>query len=123
MANILLAEDDRNFGMILKTELEEEEHTVHHVIDGVEAILSYIANLYDFVLLDLRMPRLTGTDALRIMKSLNPGVRAITFSGNAGQAEMAESLNCGAVKCFTKPFEITHLKEIINNMFPKGLAL
>ncbi len=59
--NILLAEDDKNFGLILKSELEEEHHRVDLVANGVEAVLSFINKAYDFVLLDLRMPRLSGT--------------------------------------------------------------
>ena len=107
--NILLAEDDRNFGFILKGELEQEHYCVDLVPNGVEAVLSFIQKPYDFVLLDLRMPRLSGIDALRIIKNLNPHMPAIAFSGNAGSIEMEETLKCGAVKCFSKPFAIAEL--------------
>jgi DNA-binding response OmpR family regulator len=117
--NILIAEDDKNFGSILKSELEEESHCVDLVSNGVEAVLSFIKKSYDFVLLDLRMPRLGGTDALRIMKNINPIVPTITFSGNAGSSEMAETLRCGAIKCFSKPFAIAQLKEDIRKSSPK----
>ena len=113
--NILLADDDKNFCTVLKNELEEEKHTVDVVSDGVEAVLHFINNIYNFVLLDLRMPRLNGIDALRIIKTINPRVPAITFSGNAGSSEMSETLRCGAIKCFTKPFAIAQLKEDIKN--------
>jgi DNA-binding response OmpR family regulator len=109
--NILLADDDKNFGLILKSELEEEHHRVDLVSNGVEAVLSFLDNLYDFVLLDLRMPRLSGTDALRIIKNINPEVPAITFSGNAGKSEMSDTLQCGAIKCLSKPFSIGQLKD------------
>ena len=117
--NILLAEDDKNFGLILKSELEEECHCVDLVANGVEAVLNFLNNAYDFVLLDLRMPRLGGTDALRIIKNINPHVPAITFSGNAGSSEMEETLQCGAIKCFSKPFAIAQLKEDIKKVFQK----
>jgi two-component system, OmpR family, response regulator len=115
--NILLAEDDRNFGSILKSELEQESHCVDLVANGVDAVLNFISKAYDFVLLDLRMPRLGGTDALRIIKNLNPHVPAITFSGHAGSKEMEETLECGALKCFTKPFSISQLKDEIKEYF------
>ena len=68
-----------------------------------------MAKIYDFILLDLKMPRLNGTDTLKIIKKLNPSVPAITFSGNAGNTEMAESVSCGAIECLAKPFEVdTH---------------
>ena len=114
--NILLADDDKNFGLILKSELEAECYTVDLVSNGVEAVLSFIKNLYDFVLLDLRMPRLGGTDALRIIKNIKPQVPVITFSGNAGGSEMEETLQCGAIKCLSKPFAIGQLKEDMKNI-------
>lgn len=112
---ILLADDDRNFGTVLKNELEGERHAVDVVSDGVEAVLRFINSVYDFVLLDIRMPRLSGIDALRIIKKINPDVPAITFSGKAGDLEMAESLKYGAIKCFRKPFEIAQIKDSIKN--------
>ena len=115
--NILLAEDDRNFGLILKGELEDERHHVDLVANGVEAVLNFLSNAYDFVLLDLRMPRLGGTDALRIIKNINPDVPAIAFSGNAGSSEMEETLQCGAIKCFSKPFSVAQLKDEIRAFF------
>jgi DNA-binding response OmpR family regulator len=109
--NILLAEDDRNFGLVLKNELEEDRVKVDLVQNGVEAILAFLSRNYDFVLLDLRMPRLSGIDALRIMRRMNPRIPVITISGNAGSQEMTESIECGALKCLRKPFEIASLKE------------
>jgi two-component system response regulator AtoC len=119
MVKILLADDDKNFGTVLKNELEEERHAVDVVSDGVEAVLRFINDAYDFVLLDIRMPRLNGIDALRIIKKINPNVPAITISGKAGDLEMAESVRCGAIKCFRKPFEIAQLKNDIKSYTSK----
>jgi DNA-binding response OmpR family regulator len=113
MFTILLAEDDKNFGVILKKELEEDKYTVDLVSDGVEAVLHFIDNTYDFVLLDIKLPKLDGTNTLRVIKKLNPEIPAITFSGHAGNTEMAESIEAGAIKCLTKPFEIEQLRDNI----------
>jgi DNA-binding NtrC family response regulator len=113
MYNILLAEDDKNFGVVLKRELEESQYHVDLVSNGVDLVLNFIASPYHFVLLDIRMPRLNGNDALRIIKNINPRVPAITFSGCAGPEEMEESIECGAIMCLRKPFELSQLKEEI----------
>ena len=116
--NILLAEDDMNFGSILKRELEEGSiFNVDHVFNGVEAVLSFKNGHYDFVLLDLRMPRLTGTDALRIIRTINAEVPVITFTGSAGSHERTESIEAGAIKCLVKPFVVGELKETIRSHF------
>lgn len=112
---ILLAEDERNFGRVLEVELSDIGHEVDLVGDGVEAVLRLIDRPYDFALLDIKMPRLDGINALRIMKRLRPELTAITYSGNAGSGEMAESIRAGAVRCLTKPLAIAQLREEIEH--------
>jgi two-component system response regulator AtoC len=109
---ILLAEDDKNFGIVLRGELGQDGNTVDIVYDGVEAVMNFIGSPdYDFIILDIKMPRLDGINALRIIKKLNPEVPAITISGNAGRDEMLESVSAGAILCLTKPFAIAQLKD------------
>ena len=115
MKSILIAEDDKNFGIVLKSELGDDEHIVNLVQDGVEAVLSVLNDAYDFVLLDIRMPRLNGIDALRIIKKINPCIPAITFSGDAGCREREESVKAGSIKCLSKPFEMGQLKKEIQD--------
>lgn len=116
MPRILLAEDDRNFGRVLKAELEEAGHAVSLAPDGVEAVLVFIdaRGMYDFVVLDIKMPRLDGISALRIIKKLDPEVPVVTISGNAGALEMADAVKAGAIRCLSKPFEIVNLLSEIN---------
>jgi two-component system response regulator AtoC len=110
---ILLAEDDRNFGTVLRQELEAGGFEVDLAADGVDAVLRFIENEYGMVVLDIKMPKLDGIGALRIMKKLNRAVPAIAISGNAGSGEMAESVKAGALRCMTKPFPIAQLTDEI----------
>jgi DNA-binding response OmpR family regulator len=110
---ILIVEDDKNFGFVLKGELESAGYSAELAADGVEGVLKFIDGRYDFVLLDIKMPRLDGINALKIMKKMRPEVPAITYSGNAGSGETAESVRAGAIRCLTKPFEISQLKDEI----------
>lgn len=111
---VLIAEDDRNFGRVLSGGLRENGFHVDLAVDGVEAVLKCIDGKYDFILLDIRMPRLDGINALRIIRKLDSGVPAMTYSGNAGSGEMAESVRAGAIRCLTKPFPISQLAAEIN---------
>ena len=106
---ILVVEDDRNFGRVLTGALQESGFDIDLAVDGVDAVLKYIDGRYDFVVLDIKMPRLDSINALRIIKKLDPDVPAMTYSGNAGSGEMAESVKAGAIRCLTKPFEISQL--------------
>ncbi len=107
--HILLAEDDRNFGYVLKNELESRTHKVDHVGDGVEAVLKSMDTRYDFVLLDIRMPKLDGVNALRIIKKVSPDIPAILFTAHGADSEAAAAVAVGAIRCMTKPFNIGEL--------------
>lgn len=111
--NILLAEDDKNFGIVLKNELEEEGYMVELVNDGVEAVLHFIEDPYDFVLIDIKMPKLDGVSTLKIIKKLKPAIPVIIFSGNAGFSYIDEMLKMGVIRYFLKPFEMEDFKECI----------
>jgi two-component system response regulator AtoC len=111
---ILIAEDDKNLGFLLKKELEEDGYEVDLAADGVDAVLKFISSRHEFIIFDIKMPRLDGINALRIIKKLEPNVPAITISGNAGSGEMAESVKVGAIRCLTKPFQLAQLKDQIN---------
>lgn len=110
---ILIAEDDKNFGFVLKSELEAERYVVDLVADGVEAILRFIDKKYDFLLFDIKMPKLDGINALRIIKKIAPNIPAILFSGTADSEVISRAADAGAVLCLTKPFEIAKLKDAI----------
>lgn len=110
---ILIVEDDRNFGRVLKNEMQDAGYDSDLATDGVEAVLRCIDEQYDFILLDIKMPKLDGINALRIIKKIRPDLPAITYSGNAGSGEMAEAVKAGALRCLTKPFEIAQLKSEI----------
>ena len=49
------------------------------------------------------------------IKCINPSVPVVTFSGAAANSEMAETVELGAIKCFSKPFEIVKLRDLIKN--------
>ena len=113
---ILLAEDDANFATLLSNELKDEQTSVEWVNNGVEAILRLMRQPFDAVLLDLRMPRLDGLSALRIIHILHPEMAVITFSGVAGDEEKGESVRLGARICLSKPFPIDQLKKMLMNL-------
>lgn len=120
---ILLAEDDVNFGRLLKNELEEAGHRVHLSRDGVDAVEMCIDGPFDMVLLDVLMPRLDGINALRLIKKLDARLPVIVFSGNISSADAAEARRIGAAACLTKPFTLKALKtEIARSVPPASRA-
>jgi len=114
MPNILVVDDDADIVQIISDELREAGHRVTEAGDGVEAVLRFVAERPDFVLMDIRMPRLNGVDALRIMKAIDASVPVVTFTGQAGQGEMLESNQLGALTCLTKPLLPSQVRDLVD---------
>ncbi|HRE30166.1 MAG TPA: response regulator, partial [Anaerolineales bacterium] len=94
-------------------ELSDDGHQVDTAADGVEAVMRVIDGGVDAVVMDIRMPRLDGLNALRILRRLSPSLPVVMFTGQAGQGDMLETTRLGAVTCLLKPVNIDRLKEIL----------
>lgn len=111
---ILLADNDFNFGYVLKKELEEHYYTVDQVTDGLDAIISFIEKEYEFILLEVFIPKVSGVetlkiiDALRKIKKINSKAKIITFSCENGK-KGNETKSFGSIKYYKKPFNIESL--------------
>ena len=69
--NVLLVEDDPNFGMILKDYLELNDYKVILAKDGIEGIIEYRKADYDICVLDVMMPRKDGFTLAKEIKNIN----------------------------------------------------
>jgi CheY-like chemotaxis protein len=109
---ILLADDDPEDRMIMAESFAELNlsHAIHFVENG-EKVLLYLDNLIGdeflpkLIVLDLNMPRMNGTQALKALKA-NPrykNIPVVIFSTSVNSIEMQECLKTGAVAYIVKP--------------------
>lgn len=108
MANILVAEDERDIRELIVFTLTFAGHTVVQAANGAEVIeLAQAAAVKpDLIMMDVRMPRMTGYEACRQLKS-EPDLRDIpvVFLSAKGQDEEIQSgMAAGAVAYILKPF-------------------
>lgn len=113
MPQILVVDDEPDLRRYLADELIDDGYRVDTAGDGVDAVLRVIDGGIDLVLMDIRMPRLDGLNALRILRRLAPSVPVIMFTGQAGQGDMLETTRLGAKTCLLKPVNVDRLKETV----------
>jgi PAS domain S-box-containing protein len=101
---LLLADDDRVLRTLGSAVLQRHGYKVLVAADGQEAVEIYEKEgpRIDLVILDLSMPRLSGRDAHRRLRQLNPQVRVLLCSGHP--AEAAEAAREGALGYVSKPY-------------------
>ncbi len=109
---VLLVEDNELNREIAKTLLEEEGLVIHEAEDGDVAVemVRNSQGKYDFVLMDIQMPRMNGYEATRAIRRLEDrklaGIPIIAMSANALEEDKKESLRAGMDMHLAKPIEM-----------------
>ena len=104
MARALIADDDPDIREVLKRFLVAGGHDVVAAADGLEAIQHLTRDAYDFVVLDVEMPRVGGLAVLSATAQLpRPRPPVLMLSGLASTQARRRGLAAGAVEYLTKP--------------------
>lgn len=106
---ILLAEDDRNLGMILKAFLDANGYQATLCMNGKEALDALNANSFDFCLFDVTMPVMNGFELARQVKSSYPSLPLVFLTARKEQEDILEGFKIGADDYITKPFSMDEL--------------
>ncbi|MDH4099266.1 MAG: response regulator [Nitrospirota bacterium] len=108
---ILIVDDEEVVLEMVKEALEFNGYKTRLARNGVEGVIALLdqRESIGFILMDIKMPRLNGVDALRIMRKIAPNIPVITFTGHAESGEMSETVRLGAITCMTKPFKVEEL--------------
>ena len=119
MTKILIAEDERDIRDLVTFTLKFAGYDVVAVTNGAEAVESAAAEKPDLIILDGRMPIMSGYEACAKIK-MDPQVKHIPvvfLSAKGQEAEIQAGMNAGAVEYILKPFAteelITKIKELL----------
>lgn len=113
--NILIVDDEASFTVMLKEELQSGGHyEVDLAFDGAEAINLIQKKLYDVVLLDIKMPRVSGTEVLQFIQEHSPASQVIILSQFADVKLAVETTKLGAYEVLQKPYDIDQLEQTIS---------
>jgi len=113
MARILIAEDERDIRDLITFTLRFAGHEVIPTANGEEAHQAALKEKPDLILLDVRMPRLSGYEVCKLIKA-NPDLKAIPvifLSAKGQEAEVQTGLEAGAEEYILKPFSPDQLSE------------
>ncbi|MCZ4118917.1 response regulator transcription factor [Streptomyces sp. H39-S7] len=108
MASVLVVEDDQFVRSALIRHLTEAAHTVRSVGTALEALREVAQVGFDVVILDLGLPDLDGSEALKMLRGITD-VPVIIATARDDEAEVVRLLNAGADDYLVKPFSVEHL--------------
>ncbi len=111
---ILIAEDERPIAESLKKNFLAEGHHAIIVEDGEEVLNSVSKILYDVILLDWRMPKLSGLEVCKKLRAFGNCTPIILLTALNDISNKVEALNAGADDYITKPFSFDEIMARIN---------
>ncbi len=104
MVKILLVEDDRAICKALKRLFESQGDTLVVAQDGEQGLEAFRAAGPDLVILDLKLPKVSGQDVCRAIKTETPSLPVIVLSAASDEVDKVLLLELGADDYVTKPF-------------------
>ena len=116
---ILVADDEQSMREFLDIMLKKEGYKVSLASNGEEVVKLIDNDLFDLVLLDIRMPKLDGISALKKIKSIAPETVVIMITAYASADTAIKAMKEGAYDYITKPFKVEEIKLIIKNALEK----
>ena len=121
MARILIAEDEPDIRELVAFTLRFAGHEVVATSNGEEALRQASEIIPDIILMDVRMPRMTGYDACRAMKAdpVLKDIPVVFLSAKGQDSEIQTGLDAGAEEYLLKPFAPDQLTERVKAILGK----
>lgn len=107
---ILVVDDDHVHRTMLRTLLTGWGYAIIEADDGDTAIEKVREQPFDLILMDIRMIRVSGLEALEIIRNINPSIPIILMTAYSSVETAVESLKKGAYDYLTKPLDFDELR-------------
>jgi two-component system copper resistance phosphate regulon response regulator CusR len=106
---LLLIEDEKKVADIVARGLRAESYAVDVAADGVEGWGMASTADYDVIILDLMLPRMSGTDVLRRLRKEGGKAAVLVLTARDATSDKVENFEAGADDYLTKPFAFAEL--------------
>lgn len=119
-AKILIVDDEKSIRKTLRDILEFENYDVDEANDGLECVVKIKQNTYDVIILDIKMPKMDGMDALERIQDLAAETPVVMISGHATIDTAVDAVKKGAFDFISKPPDLNRLLITIRNAIDKS---
>jgi two-component system, OmpR family, response regulator len=116
---ILIIDDTKNIRLLTTKALTSEGYEVDSVDNGQQGVELFCRSKYDLVLVDIRMPYLSGTEVLKQIKDIDKSIPVVIITAYPTVKNAVDCMKQGAVDYLRKPFTAERIKEIVKELINK----
>lgn len=120
MTKVLIVDDERSIRRTLRDILEFERYKVDEAVNGLDALTKLKRGKYDVIIMDIKMPKMDGLEALERIQILAPDTPVIMISGHGNIETAVEAVKKGAFDYISKPPDLNRLLITIRNAMDKS---
>ena len=120
MNRVLVVDDNRDLGKLTLEILKERGFRVNIAFDGVSALARIKQEPYDLMILDYRLPGISGLTVLEKTQQIRPNLKTIMISAFGSDSTKARAKELGAYAFIDKPFNIDGLVKVVKKTLNKG---
>lgn len=110
---ILIADDETQVREVLAEYFASQGYTIEAAADGLAAVDAFRRHRPDLILLDVRMPGLSGVEVLRRIHATDADVPVVIVSTTEDRDLARDLQRSGAVDTVAKPFDFAHLDRVV----------
>lgn len=117
MTKVLIVDDAAFMRLSIRTMLEKNGfEIVGEAENGLDAIQKYKDLNPDIVTMDITMPKVTGVDALKVIKGYDPNAKVVMLSAMGQESMVREAVLSGAKSFIVKPFKEEHIIKVLKDL-------
>ena len=118
--HILIVEDEKKMAELLKTGLQEDNHTVSLAFNGPDALEMALALEYDAIVLDLMLPGIDGIEVARRLRKGGNNTPILVLTARDTVPDIVKGLDIGADDYMTKPFSFEEFLARLRSVARRG---
>ncbi|MEM1323306.1 MAG: sigma-54 dependent transcriptional regulator [Bacteroidota bacterium] len=120
MAKILIVDDEVSIRKTLREILEFEKYDVEEAADGLDCLVKLKQTKFDVVIMDIKMPKMDGMEALERVQLLVSDTPVIMISGHADINIAVDAVKKGAFDFISKPPDLNRMLITVRNAMDKS---
>jgi two-component system, NtrC family, nitrogen regulation response regulator NtrX len=120
LAKVLIVDDETPIRRTLRDILEFEQYEVDEATDGLDCVAKVQKEKYDAIVMDIKMPRMDGIEALERLQILAPEIPVIMVSGHGTIDTAVEAVKKGAFDFISKPPDLNRMLITVRNAIERA---
>ena len=119
MERVLVVEDDRAMRLLLKESLKNKGYYIEEAVSAEQALEKIKSESFDLVIMDVKLPGISGIDAIGKIKDTDPDTIIIVMTAYGSKDIALKAIREGAYDYFSKPFRIEEMEIVVERALEK----